>query len=83
MRTIFSCPRFVTFDNGVFFRRDSASTLFGFLGEVIDWLSSADKATFLERERSMLIVIAAVVLLALPLMALLAGLLQHQTIIGH
>ncbi|MDH3621867.1 MAG: ABC transporter ATP-binding protein/permease [Gammaproteobacteria bacterium] len=57
--------------------------LFGFLGEVIDWLSSADKATFLERERNKLILIAAVVLLALPLFALLAALLQHQTIIGN
>lgn len=57
--------------------------LFGFLGNVIDWLSSADKATFLERERNKLILIAAVVLLALPLMSLFAALFQHQTIIGN
>ncbi len=57
--------------------------LFGFLGEIIDWLSSADKTTFLERERGKLILIAAVVLVALPLMALFAGLFQHQTILGN
>jgi ATP-binding cassette subfamily B multidrug efflux pump len=28
--------------------------LYGFLGNVIDWLSVADKATFLERERNKL-----------------------------
>ena len=38
--------------------------LFGFLGDIIDWLSSADKTTFLESERDKLILIAAVVLLA-------------------
>jgi ATP-binding cassette subfamily B multidrug efflux pump len=57
--------------------------LFGFLGNVIDWLSNADRATFLEQERGFLILISAVVLLALPLLSLLAGLVNHQTIIGN
>jgi ATP-binding cassette subfamily B multidrug efflux pump len=57
--------------------------LFGFLGNVIDWLSNADKAMFLQRERNTLIVIGAVVLFALPLLSLLAGLVSHQTILGN
>ncbi len=57
--------------------------LFSFLGNLIDWLTDADKATFLKQEGHKLIMIAAVVLLALPILSLLLSLLTHQTIIGN
>ncbi len=57
--------------------------LYGFLGKIIDWLAQADKAAFLEREGDTLIFIAAVVLLALPLLTLLQKLVTHQTILGN
>ena len=57
--------------------------LYGFLGKIIDWLAQADKAAFLEREGDTLIYIAAVVLLALPLLTLLQKLVTHQTILGN
>jgi len=57
--------------------------LFSFLGNVIDWLGSADKSTFLEQERSKLMLIGAVVLFALPLLTLAITLVSHQTIAGN
>ena len=57
--------------------------LYGFFGQIIDWLAQADKAAFLEREGDTLIFIAAVVLLALPLLTLLLNLVTNQTILGN
>ncbi len=57
--------------------------LFGFLGEIIDWLSNADKATFLEQEGDRLLVISLVVLIAIPTLSFMWALLTHQTIIGN
>jgi ATP-binding cassette subfamily B multidrug efflux pump len=57
--------------------------LYGFFGQIIDWLTQADKAAFLERESDTLILISAVVLLALPFLTLLLNLVTHQTIIGN
>ena len=57
--------------------------IFSFLGDVIDWLSEADKASFLEQEGERLIFIGLVVLLVLPLLTLLFSLLSHQTILGN
>ncbi len=57
--------------------------LYAFLGNVIDWLINADKATFLEREGDKLMLLGAVVLLVLPLLSFLYSLVTHQTIIGN
>ncbi|MEM9530573.1 MAG: ABC transporter ATP-binding protein [Pseudomonadota bacterium] len=57
--------------------------LFGFLGNVIDWLANADRETFLEDEKGRLMMIGAVVLIALPLLSLLAALVNHQTLLGN
>ncbi len=57
--------------------------LFGFLGNIIDWLADADRATFLEREGDTLLLIGAVVLIALPLLSLLAALVMHQSLAGN
>jgi ATP-binding cassette subfamily B multidrug efflux pump len=57
--------------------------LFAFLGNIIDWLTTADKATFLEHEGGKLILIGAVALLALPLIGLALALVNHQAILGN
>ncbi len=57
--------------------------LFSFLGQIIDWLSSADKANFLAEEGDKLVLIGAVILVVLPLLSLFASLLSHQTIMGN
>ena len=57
--------------------------LFGFLGNILDWLSEADRETFLETEGDKLFLIALVVLLGIPLFALLLSLVNHQTLMGN
>ena len=57
--------------------------LFGFLGNIVDWLAAGDKATFLDREGGKLLLIGAVVLLALPILSLLASFVMHQTLMAN
>ena len=57
--------------------------LFGFLGNIIDWLTQVDKENFLQEQGQTLILIGVVVLIALPLFSLLLSLVSHQTIIGN
>jgi ATP-binding cassette subfamily B multidrug efflux pump len=57
--------------------------LFGFLGEILDWLTLADKTAFWEQEKATLILIGAIVLIALPFFSLLFALISHQTIRGN
>ena len=57
--------------------------LFAFLGNIVDWLSSADRKTFLAREGRTLWLMAGVVLVVLPAFTLLHALLLHQTIFGN
>ena len=57
--------------------------LFGFLGNIIDWLSQADRQSFLEQEGDTLILIGFVVLICMPLCGLLLSLVSHQTVMGN
>ncbi|MEL6751822.1 MAG: ABC transporter ATP-binding protein, partial [Pseudomonadota bacterium] len=58
-------------------------TLFAFLGNVVGWLSEADRETFLADEGTTLIVMAVVVLVALPIIHIIWSLLFHQTLLGN
>lgn len=57
--------------------------LFGFLGNIVDWLANADRATFLAQESARLWLIGIIVLLGLPLLSLLASLITHQSLMGN
>jgi ATP-binding cassette subfamily B multidrug efflux pump len=57
--------------------------LFGFLGNIVDWLATADRETFLEQEGDTLLWIAAIVLIALPLLSVLTALVTHQALMGN
>lgn len=57
--------------------------LFGFLGSIVDWLATADRETFIEREGDTLVVISLVVLIVMPALSLLASLLTHQTLMPN
>jgi ATP-binding cassette subfamily B multidrug efflux pump len=57
--------------------------LFGFLGQIVDWLQSADRATFLEEEGGRLLLMGAIVLIGLPSAVLLQGLIIHQALLGN
>ncbi len=57
--------------------------LFGFIGGVVDWLSSADRTTFLATEGWKLGLMGAFVLLVIPLTQLLGAQVIHQTLLGN
>jgi ATP-binding cassette subfamily B multidrug efflux pump len=57
--------------------------LFGFLGNIVDWLSTADRETFLQQESATLIWMTVVILLLIPLASALHGLLLRQTVMGN
>ena len=57
--------------------------LFGFLGNIVDWLSEANRETFLQDERFTLIAMLVFVLVVMPVFGLLHSLVLHQSILGN
>ncbi len=57
--------------------------LFGFLGQLVDWLASADREGFLAREGGSLALMAFVLLIGLPVSVLLSSLVIHQVMLGN
>ncbi len=57
--------------------------LFGLLGNVVDWLSKADRATFLATEGPKIWLVAGVVVVILPLIVLGESLVINQTLMGN
>jgi len=57
--------------------------LFGFMGNIVDWLTGAERESFFANEGSKLLLMAAVVLLALPVLSLLNTMVIHQTLLGN
>ena len=57
--------------------------LFGFMGHVVDWLSSANRQTFLSDESGTLLWMGFVILIALPVLTLFHSTILHQTIFGN
>ncbi|MCL2915324.1 ABC transporter ATP-binding protein/permease [Shewanella corallii] len=58
-------------------------SLFGFMGQLVDWLTTKDPATLLEDEGSKLLGMTLLVLVALPLLTLLHALIAYQTLLGN
>ncbi|WP_137932440.1 ABC transporter ATP-binding protein [Mesorhizobium comanense] len=57
--------------------------MFGFLGHIVDWLSAANRETFLQTEGWKLAGMAFIVLFALPGTVWLHSLLNQQTLMGN
>lgn len=57
--------------------------LFGFMGNVVDWLSSANRETFLADEKATLMWMGFVILIALPVLTLFHSTVLHQTVFGN
>ncbi|MBW9062119.1 ABC transporter ATP-binding protein [Rhizobium herbae] len=57
--------------------------LFQFLGNVVDWLSSARTDTFLETEGAKLFWMGALILIGLPSIVALDSLIMHQILLGN
>lgn len=58
-------------------------TLFGFMGELVDWLSQRDPQTLLAEEGGRLAFMATLLLVVLPVLVLLQSVLVHQTLLGN
>ncbi len=57
--------------------------VFGFLGNVVDWLSTADRSTFLQDEGGTLLFMAVIMLLVLPIVTVFWTLVVHQSVFGN
>ncbi|MFT7374223.1 MAG: ATP-binding cassette subfamily B multidrug efflux pump [Oleiphilaceae bacterium] len=58
-------------------------TLFGFLGQLVDWLSTKDPQTLWEDEGGTLIWLSILILIGLPLTVYLHASIIHQTLLGN
>ena len=58
-------------------------SLFAFLGNLVDWLASAERATFWADRGPFLVVMAGVVLLVLPAMKFVYEAVIHQGLMGN
>ena len=57
--------------------------LFAFMGQLVDWLAEADRATFLAEEGWTLFWMAAFILVLIPLTILVGTLIIHQSLLGN
>ena len=58
-------------------------SLFAFMGQLVDWLSTKNPNTFLAEEYPTLILMSTVVLVILPALIMLHSALVHQTLLGN
>jgi ATP-binding cassette, subfamily B, multidrug efflux pump len=58
-------------------------SLFSFMGDLVDWLSSHQRETFMAEEGHRLFWMAVLVILVLPLFSFLHSALVHQTLLGN
>ena len=57
--------------------------IFGFIGDVVNWLAGANPDTFLETDGWKLALMGAMIVLFLPAIALVSTLTMHQTLLGN
>lgn len=57
--------------------------LFGFLGQIVDWLAQQDRETFIDDQFWPLLGMSVLVLVGLPLLVWFHSLLTHQTLLGN
>lgn len=58
-------------------------SLFGYLGQLVDWFAERDRATFLSEEKGSLIWMGVLILVILPGLVIMQSLLTHQTLLGN
>ncbi|ORT48552.1 multidrug ABC transporter ATP-binding protein [Vibrio sp. qd031] len=58
-------------------------SLFGFMGQLVDWLSQSDPATFLEDNGSTLWFYGILLLVVMPILIVVYSLLVHQSLLGN
>lgn len=58
-------------------------SLFGFMGQLIDWFATRDPQTFVEQEKPRLVWMGFLVLIVLPSLIFLESMITHQSIMGN
>ncbi|WP_394244888.1 ABC transporter ATP-binding protein [Vibrio astriarenae] len=58
-------------------------SLFGAMGNLVDWLSNSDPATFWQDNQSQLLGYAFLLLIVMPVLMVIYSLLVHQTLLGN
>ena len=58
-------------------------SLFGFMGQLVDWLGSHSRETFLQDEWPTLLGMSFITLIALPVLIVVQSLVIHQTLLGN
>jgi ATP-binding cassette subfamily B multidrug efflux pump len=58
-------------------------SLFGYMGQLVDWFATREKATFLQEEMNSLIWMGLVVMVFLPALVILQSALTHQSLLGN
>ncbi|STO57826.1 ABC transporter ATP-binding protein [Grimontia hollisae] len=58
-------------------------SLFGFMGQLVDWLANQDRTTFLADEGNTLLGMGLLILIGMPLLVSLHSLVIHQTLLGN
>ena len=57
--------------------------LYAILGQIVDWLSASNPATFIDEHWSMLLAMTVFVLVFMPIVVTLQSLVVHQTLVGN
>ena len=58
-------------------------SLFGFMGQLVDWLITKNPETLLQDEGQKLLIMSVIVLVLIPLLILLHSLIVHQILLGN
>ncbi|MDG3086335.1 ABC transporter ATP-binding protein [Vibrio hannami] len=58
-------------------------SLFGFMGQLVDWLSSSNPETFMEENGDTLWLMGGLLLVVMPLLITIYSLTIHQTLLGN
>lgn len=58
-------------------------SLFGFLGQLVDWLGTKQPGTFWQEEGDTLTLVGILLLVGLPLLVVLHSLIVHQVLLGN
>ncbi|MDT3320045.1 ABC transporter ATP-binding protein [Shewanella sp. SP1S2-4] len=58
-------------------------SLFGFMGQLVDWLVKKNPETLFQDEGTILMLMGGMVLIVMPILVLLHALIMHQTLLGN
>lgn len=58
-------------------------SLFGFMGQLVDWLVNKNPQTLFQDEGTTLLLMGVMVMVVMPLLVLLHALIMHQTLLGN